>query len=498
ESTVELSSYYFANVLGLKDHLSRQQLPKLGLRFFFRSEKQLREQPLHEQIEFGARVFPHSPSYQLDRGIFENFLAEQAQQLGVHFVDGTKVTDIAIGKEDEGHRVHTLHLASEARNTYQCRYLVDACSRKSPVKRKLELAQDSQHKVSSAWFRIADKLDISEFSDNPQWRAMHEGDNSRWFSTNHLMGEGYWVWLIPLSSGSTSIGIVADNNYHPLESYNSIDKAMAWLEQHEPVAARHIRGQLDKLQDFRVLRNFSHDCKQVYSKDRWFLTGEAGVFLDPFYSPGSDFIAVSNTFVSNLIQADMAGDKGFATQCMMFNLIYLNMYQNTALIYQNQYAIFGNPRVMPVKILWDFSVYWTFLAFLFIQGTLNDASTFLGLRNYLDEVGNLNRIMQPFLLKWSELETSPASRTYIDPFEMPLLDSLNAGLYQANDAGQFRERFVANLQQLKTLAAQITSTACARHPQLAELRGELPEAGEPGNPIAALLARLDGSEQQAA
>ncbi|HEY9032922.1 MAG TPA: tryptophan 7-halogenase, partial [Pseudomonadales bacterium] len=132
ESTVELSSYYFANVLGLKDHLSRQQLPKLGLRFFFRSEKQLREQPLHEQIEFGARVFPHSPSYQLDRGIFENFLAEQAQQLGVHFVDGTKVTDIAIGKEDEGHRVHTLHLASEARNTYQCRYLVDACSRKSP------------------------------------------------------------------------------------------------------------------------------------------------------------------------------------------------------------------------------------------------------------------------------------------------------------------------------------------------------------------------------
>ena len=32
ESLVELASYYFAEVLGLKKHLDDQQLPKLGLR----------------------------------------------------------------------------------------------------------------------------------------------------------------------------------------------------------------------------------------------------------------------------------------------------------------------------------------------------------------------------------------------------------------------------------------------------------------------------------
>ena len=30
----------------------------------------------------------------------------------------------------------------------------------------------------------------------------------RKFSTNHLLGEGYWVWLIPLSTGPISIGVV--------------------------------------------------------------------------------------------------------------------------------------------------------------------------------------------------------------------------------------------------------------------------------------------------
>ena len=496
ESTVELSSYYFADVLGLKEHLSQQQLPKLGLRFFFRGDQSQTAQPLHQQVEFGAKVFPHSPSYQLDRGIFENFLAEHAQSLGVNFVDGSKATRIDVSKREKPHTVEAVHLATDKRTTYQCRYLVDACSRNSPVKRKLDLATESEHKVSAAWFRISEKLDISDFCEDEQWKSKHQGEHSRWFSTNHLMGEGYWVWLIPLSSGSTSIGIVADNNYHPLESYNSIEKAMQWLGKHEPIAAEHIGNKLDKLQDFRILRNFSHDCKQVYSKDRWFLTGEAGVFLDPFYSPGSDFIAVSNTFVCNLIQADNQQDKGFATLCVMFDLIYKNMYKNTAQIYQNQYAIFGNARVMPVKILWDFSVYWTFLAFLFIQDMLDDAHTFLGLRNYLEEVGQLNGIMQPFLLAWSKLETGKATPLYIDPFELPFLDQLNANLYHKKDVEAFRQQFVTNLDKLKKLAAQITTAAVARHPELAEKAGKLAEGADEDNPIATLLNNLDGKREE--
>ena len=38
ESTVELSAQYFANVIGMKDHMEAHQNPKAGLRFFFPSD----------------------------------------------------------------------------------------------------------------------------------------------------------------------------------------------------------------------------------------------------------------------------------------------------------------------------------------------------------------------------------------------------------------------------------------------------------------------------
>ena len=50
-------------------------------------------------------------------------------------------------------------------------------------------------------------------------------------STVHLMGKGYWVWLIPLGSGSTSIGIVADNDLHPYARINRYDRAVEWLRE---------------------------------------------------------------------------------------------------------------------------------------------------------------------------------------------------------------------------------------------------------------------------
>ena len=40
------------------------------------------------------------------------------------------------------------------------------------------------------------------------------------------MGRGYWVWFIPLGSGSTSVGIVADGDLHPLSSLNRFDRAV--------------------------------------------------------------------------------------------------------------------------------------------------------------------------------------------------------------------------------------------------------------------------------
>ena len=50
-----------------------------------------------------------------------------------------------------------------------------------------------------------------------------------------------------------------------------------------------------------AIKKLSRGSRQVYSTNRWGLVGEAAAFLDPFYSPGSDFIAIGNMMVGKLI-----------------------------------------------------------------------------------------------------------------------------------------------------------------------------------------------------
>ena len=183
------------------------------------------------------------------------------------------------------------------------------------------------------------------------------------------------IFLQVLERGRTAVNklynsIVADPRLHPLEGMNTYDKALQWLQVHQPRLHAELEPLRHTLQDFAYFKRFSYGCKQVYSAARWALTGEAGLFLDPFYSPGSDFIAISNTFVADLIARDLAGAP-LAGHAAMYDQIFHSFYDNTMALYLDQYALFGNAEVLPVKVLWDYSYYWGVLCPLFIPAWLS-------------------------------------------------------------------------------------------------------------------------------
>ncbi|HEU4601397.1 MAG TPA: NAD(P)-binding protein, partial [Steroidobacteraceae bacterium] len=103
ESTVEIGAHYFHAVLGLQDHLQQDQLRKYGFRFFFSD----RASRFDATLELGASTYLPTPSFQLDRGIFENFLAKHVAQLGVRFLDGAMVRNVALASDStiEPHQV---------------------------------------------------------------------------------------------------------------------------------------------------------------------------------------------------------------------------------------------------------------------------------------------------------------------------------------------------------------------------------------------------------
>lgn len=451
ESTVEVAAHYFGEVLDLKEHIRERQLPKLGLRFFFPAGDNSK---IEDRLEVGGKRYAPCPSYQLDRGRLENHLADLCLERGIDFTDQAKIKSISLGSRREPHEV-TFEIDRQP-HSVRSKWVVDASGRRAFLKRQLGMQQESPHVGNAAWFRFKNHIKIDDWSNNQAWQEGHADKTARWYSTNHLMGQGYWVWLIPLASGSTSMGIVAAEEFHSLSDFNSFDKALAWLEKHEPQCAQAVKDNRDQLQDFRAIKRYAVECKQVFSADRWGITGEAGFFHDPFYSPGSDFIAFSNTFLTDLIDRDLNG-KGIRVRAFSYDRIFKRFYYGTATAYQDQYRMFGNPTVMPVKILWDYMVYWSITGFIFMHDRICHQTMYMRNMNRLSRLGKLNHFMQEFFRKWHAATCDRPATGSVDISQMPLIREANQRLKDQMTNGQFTKQFGLNVDQLETLCCEIVA-----------------------------------------
>jgi flavin-dependent dehydrogenase len=459
ESSVEIGAHYFEQVLGLREHLQQQQLRKFGFRFFFSEGRR----DIDQVTELGASRPLPVVSYQIDRGIFENFLAHEAQARGVRFIDDAVVRQIVLSDDGTPHRVTWQH-AGDAEQTTAARWVIDASGRAGLLKRQLGLARDNAHPAFAVWFRVKGHIHLDEWSGDPAWRARCT-TATRWLSTNHLVGAGYWVWLIPLASGSHSVGIVADPRFHPIERMNTFERAMEWLQEFQPRLFDELDPKRGELQDFAFFRRFSYDCSQVFSPDRWALAGEAGRFLDPFYSPGSDFIAIGNTYITELIARDRAGLR-LAAHTQLYEQIFRSFYDSTLALYVDQYGLFGDPEVLPVKVIWDYTYYWGVLAQLFFQDRLADLGSMGHLRDELARCQALNLAVQGFLRDWSGVSEKRNRPLMLDQASVPWFVELNRSLGDRLDEAGFRERVRASTERLHALALQILQRAQAEHPGL--------------------------------
>lgn len=454
ESTVEIAAHYLAETLGLRQHLEAEHIRKFGFRFFFSDGCS----DLAQVTELGVSKVLPTPSYQLDRGILENFLGKEARRRGIDFRDGVSVRSFELGAHGAAHRVCCTD-AGGVQHTLDARWLLDASGRAGMLRRKLELTRDNGHHANAVWFRIDDRLRIDGWCDDLAWQGRCT-PAERWRSTNHLCGPGYWTWLIPLASGAHSLGIVADAGMHPIASMNSFAKAQAWLAEHQPAVARELATRQHKLLDFAWFRDYSFGCARMFSADRWALTGEAGAFLDPFYSPGSDFIAISNTYICRLIALDRAG-KPLASHARLYERLFFSFYESTLKLYRHQYPLMGNAQVLPIKVIWDYAYYWGVLCQLVFQQRLGDAALYADLAQELETAQALNRRMQQFFLRWHALSPGRNPGAMLDQRELPWFAAMNATLHDTLDDAALRARLRQNVELLQGLAATIIERAVA-------------------------------------
>jgi 2-polyprenyl-6-methoxyphenol hydroxylase-like FAD-dependent oxidoreductase len=368
ESSVELSAHYLGVMLDLGDYLRREQLLKNGLRFFPGGGT---THTLAERTEVGPPQLAKVPSFQLDRGRLENDLRGMNEADGVTMLEGFAVRSIALGENEAPHHVTFSALSGDDERTVSARWVIDASGWKGLLRNQLGLTRPSGHEANAAWWRVKGRVDVADLvpTSDTAWHG-RDPEHLRWYSTVHFMGTGYWLWYIPLSAregeaGHTSLGIVVHDAVHPFETIRTYDRALAWVKAHEPECYEQIKDL--PAEDFLVHRHYSHGSAKCFSPDRWSTVGPAGVFADPFYSPGSDFIALGNCFTTELIRMDLGGDEGYRARADEYDAFYLRFFDVATEVYRKAAPIYGAPRVLPAKVYWDDFNYWSFVCQYFFK-----------------------------------------------------------------------------------------------------------------------------------
>lgn len=400
ESVAEIGSHYLKETIDFKRHMDEAQIRKFSLRIFSSAAGNL---DIARRPEIGLSKFSPLRTYQIDRGRLENALAGAASDAGVDILEGHSVVDCDLGPDR--------HLVTARRGDrtrrLEGRWLLDASGRAGILRRRLELGVEIPHDVNAAWFRIGKRIVVDDWSDDDAWRA-RVPSGKRWMSTVQLVGEGYWIWIISLPSDATSIGIVADPRFVPYERIRRYDVLRGWLEENEPQLAEALPGEESGLLDFRKLKKYAYGARRGLSPQRWALTGEAGLFLDPLYSTGLDFIAIANTLATRLIRESLEDRPELRQRLKAYNAFYLGQFLGWEPAFKGQYEVFRQAQATAAKILWDNAFYFMFPVLLFNKADITDLELLRTVRDKIASTHPLNVHMQAQFRKLSRLDIHEA------------------------------------------------------------------------------------------
>lgn len=352
ESTTELSSCFMTRLLGLTHYLGHHHIAKQGLRMWFGNRP---DQPFDDCVELGAKYQARLPTFQVDRSTLDQHLLEMAVDAGCKLVRPAKVTSFEL---DRSHGSYVTYESNGTRETTSSRWLVDASGRAAVLARKLgHFHQNTEHPINSVWARFSGVKDWDSYEWREKFRDYANAcRTSRNWATNHLMGHGWWCWIIPLRGGDVSAGIVYDSRIFKLgEGANLSERLRAHLLSH-PVGAEIFRDAQVIEHDVHAFSALPYWSEKVCGNG-WAAVGDAAGFIDPLYSPGLDFCSYTSSYVADLLTRSLAGDD-VTDRLAYYNEQYPVTYRLWfETLYKDKYFYMGDAELMAAALLLDVGTY---------------------------------------------------------------------------------------------------------------------------------------------
>ena len=353
ESAIELSSWFLTRVLGLDRHLTLEQLPKYGLRYFFQNDAVT---GLANASELGNRFQTRVPSYHVDRSILDDHVLGLAEKEGVEVLRGVRAIP---GSIDPGRDTEIRLEGPDAPRDVLARWIVDATGRKAVLARKLELLEPvAGHPTRSVWARYRDVADIDSgmIPDRLQGGA-GVPICSRGLSTNHLTGLGWWIWIIPLPGGETSVGIVWDERLFDLPPGGTLAARFDGFMRSTPAGREILQGASMVDNDLHALNHLPYRVRRLAGPG-WALVGDASGFIDPLYSPGLDWGGVTVVKTVEFILRALRGEKVTGILATYNARMTRSFRRLVEALYLDKYYYLGDIDLMEIALRVDVGLYY--------------------------------------------------------------------------------------------------------------------------------------------
>jgi flavin-dependent dehydrogenase len=345
-------------VLGLTQYLNEHHIVKQGLRFWFTNPE---VKNLAEASELGGRYQVRLPSYQLDRATFDEEVLRRACAAGADLLRPASVLDVQLSAG--GEQTITLKEADETR-TIRARWLIDASGVAALLARKQGWWESNRaHPTAAAWSRwkgVKDWDGTELMAKYPEWAAAVYG--IRGTATNHILGDGWWSWWIPLKGGDMSIGVVFDQRLvqWPQDGGSVGDRLRSFLLQH-PVARELLAEAEFDPGDVHWRKNLAY-YSTTFAGDGFALVGDAAAFMDPLYSPGMDWISFTATSAAELVTAERRGELT-ADRIEHHNRNFAMSYHCWfEALYKDKYEYLGEFDLMSLAFTMDLGFYYLGIA----------------------------------------------------------------------------------------------------------------------------------------
>lgn len=352
ESTSEIAGCFLSRVLRLGSWLSREQITKNGLRFWFNSEGNT---SLGRCAEMGPKLQVRLPAWQLDRSTLDPKVLSLAVEAGCDLWRPATVRTTNLEAAD--HALITISKDNET-HTVRCRWLIDASGKAAVLARQRGTLETlTEHPTSSMWARFQGAGDLDDEALIEQYPQLAERVwSQRATATNHLTGYGWWAWIIPLRGGEVSIGLTWDRRIFEPPTEGSIpDRLRAVLNEH-PVGAYILKNATVVEQDARIYNQLAYHSTQVMGPT-WAAVGDAAGFMDPLYSHGIDFIANTVWAVSRVVLNSLRGED-VAQQVRAYDASYQESFRRWfEALYQDKYYYLGDAELLTAATLMDVGFY---------------------------------------------------------------------------------------------------------------------------------------------